>query len=172
MEYTTTSDTVDLEITANDESANIEYNQIGTLELGNNIVNIKVTIGNNVSKYVLIIVREKSLSDNKNITVKIDDEEITFDDYKYSVEVKNDVTSLDIDYELEDKNASAEIIDNENFVIGKNDVKIVVTAEDGSTQEYIIRVTKLDFINSIIKIILGSSVVASIIAIVKKVFKH
>ena len=140
--------------------------------MGNNIVNIKVTNGNSNTKYVLIIVREKSLSNNKNIVIKIDGEEVNFDNYKYNIEVKNDVKSLNIDYILEDKNAHVDILDNENFVVGKNDVKIIVTAEDGSSLEYTIRVTKLDLINSIIKIVLGSSIIVSIIAIFKKIFKH
>ena len=172
MEYTTTSDVANLEVKANSESAKVEYENITNLNMGNNIVNIKVTNGNSNTKYVLIIVREKSLSDNKNIVIKIDGEEVNFDNYKYNIEVKNDVKSLNIDYILEDKNAHVDILDNENFVVGKNDVKIIVTAEDGSSLEYTIRVTKLDLINSIIKIILGSSIVVSIIAIFKKIFKH
>ena len=172
MEYTTTSDVVNLEIKANSESAKVEYENITNLSMGNNIVNIKVTNDNSNTKYVLIIVREKSLSDNKNIVIKIDGEEVNFDNYKYNIEVKNDVKYLNIDYILEDKNAHVDILDNENFVVGKNDVKIIVTAEDGSSLEYTIRVTKLDLINSIIKIVLGSSIVVSIIALFKKIFKH
>ena len=172
MEYTTTSDVANLEVKANSESAKVEYENITNLNMGNNIINIKVTNGNSNTKYVLIIVREKSLSDNKNIVIKIDGEEVNFDNYKYNIEVKNDVKSLNIDYILEDKNAHVDILDNENFVVGKNDVKIIVTAEDGSSLEYTIRVTKLDLINSIIKIVLGSSIVVSIIAIFKKIFKH
>lgn len=172
MEYTTTSDSVNLEVKANSESAKVEYENITNLSMGNNIVNIKVTNGDSNTKYVLIIVREKSLSDNKNIVIKIDGEEVSFNNYKYNMEVKNDVKSLNIDYVLEDKNAHVDILDNENFVVGKNDVKIVVTAEDGSSLEYIVRVTKLDLINSIIKIVLGSSIVVSVIAIFKKIFVH
>ena len=172
MEYTTTSDVVNLEVKANSESAKVEYENITNLNMGNNIVNIKVTNVNSNTKYVLIIVREKSLSNNKNIVIKIDGEEVNFDNYKYNIEVKNDVKSLNIDYILEDKNAHVDILDNENFVVGKNDVKIIVTAEDGSSLEYTIRVTKLDLINSIIKIVLGSSIIVSIIAIFKKIFKH
>ena len=172
MEYTTTSDVANLEVKANSESAKVEYENITNLNMGNNIVNIKVTNGNSNTKYVLIIVREKSLSNNKNIVIKIDGEEVNFDNYKYNIEVKNDVKSLNIDYILEDKNAHVDILDNENFVVGKNDVKIIVTAEDGSSLEYTIRVTKLDLINSIIKIVLGSSIIVSIIAIFKKIFKH
>ena len=172
MQYITTSSSVNLEVKANSESSKVEYENITNLNIGNNIINIKVTNGNSNTKYVLIIVREKALSDNKNIVIKIDGKEVSFENYKYSIEVKNDVKSLNIDYTLEDKNAHVDILDNENFVVGKNDVKIIVTAEDGSSLEYIVKVTKLDLINSIIKIVLGSSVVVSVIAIFRKIFKH
>lgn len=172
MEYKTTKETISLKIMPNDESAKVEYNKIDTLNLGNNIININVTaLDGTSSKYVLIIVREKALGTDTSLKVKIDGEEITFEEYRYSIEVKNNVKSLDLDYTLSDEFAKAEIQGNENFVTGKNEVKIIVTAENGDIQEYIITVTKLDWFNSIIKIILGSSVVVTIIAFVKKILK-
>ncbi len=172
MEYKTTKENISLKIMPNDESAKVEYNKIDTLNLGNNIININVTaLDGTSSKYVLIIVREKALGTDTSLKVKIDGEEITFEDYRYSIEVKNNVKSLDLDYTLSDEFAKAEIQGNENFVTGKNEVKIIVTAENGDIQEYIITVTKLDWFNSIIKIILGSSVVVTIIAFVKKILK-
>lgn len=171
MEYKTTKEKITLDIVANNENAKVEYNNINNLELGNNIVNIKITaLDGSITKYVLIIVREKALSNDTEIKVKIDDEEINFEEYKYSIEVKNNVKSLDLDYTLNDENAKAEIQGNEDFVTGKNEVKIIVTAQNGESQEYIITVTKLDWFNSIIKIILGSSVVVAIVAFVKKLF--
>lgn len=170
MEYKTTNKKIDLSITANDNEAKIEYNKLKDLELGNNIVSINVTAPDNTkNKYVLIIVREEELDNNTNIEIKINNEKIEFENNIFEIEVKNDVTELDIDYILESKTSTVEIIDNENFVIGKNEVKIIVTAENGEKQEYIIKVTKLDLINSIIKIILGSSVVVTILAFVKKI---
>ncbi len=172
MEYKTTKEKIDLKITPTDESAKVEYNKIDNLILGNNIININVTaLDGTTSKYVLIIVCEKALSADTSLKVKIDNEEINFKEYKYNIEVKNNVKSLDLDYTLNDESAKVEIQGNEDFVTGKNEVKIIVTAENGESQEYIITVTKLDWFNSIIKIILGSSVVVAIVAFVKKIFK-
>ncbi len=172
MEYKTTKDKVNLVITANDANAKLDYNPVDNLQMGNNIVNITVTAEDlTTSNYVLIIVREKELDNNTNIKIKIAGEEIEFTDYKYALEVKNNVDSLDIDYQLESASSKASIEGNKDFVIGKNDVKIIVTAENGESQEYIITVTKLDWLNSLIKVILGSSVVVAIIAFVKKIFK-
>lgn len=170
MEYKTTKEEIDLKITATLDKSKVEYNTFDKLELGNNIVNIKVTaLDNSVTKYVLIIVREKELNNDTSVEVKINGEKIEFNDYKATLEVKSDVKNLDIDYILGNDNSKIEIIGNENFVIGKNDVKIIVTAENGDIQEYIITVTKLDWFNSIIKIILGSSIVVTIVAFVKKI---
>lgn len=172
MEYKTTKEKVTLNIIANNENSKVEYDNINTLELGNNIVNIKVTsVDGSITKYVLIIVREKPLDTNTDIQVKIDDEAIEFNDYKYALEVKNNVDSLNLDYSVSGENTKVVIEGNEKFVTGKNDVKIIVTAENGDIQEYIITVTKLDWFNSLIKVILGSSVVVAILAFVKKIFK-
>lgn len=172
MEYKTTKEKVTLNIIANNENAKVEYDNLNNLELGNNIINIKITaLDGSITKYVLIIVREKTLDTNTDIQVKIDNELIEFNDYKYAVEVKNNVDSLDIDYSLVGENAKVVIEGNEKFVTGKNEVKIIVTAESGDIQEYIITVTKLDWFNSIIKIILGSSVVVAIGAFLTKIFK-
>lgn len=172
MEYKTTKEKITLNIIANNENAKVEYDNLNNLELGNNIINIKITaLDGSITKYVLIIVREKTLDTNTDIQVKIDNELIEFNDYKYAVEVKNNVDSLDIDYSLVGENAKVVIEGNEKFVTGKNEVKIIVTAESGDIQEYIITVTKLDWFNSIIKIILGSSVVVAIGAFLTKIFK-
>lgn len=172
MEYKTTKEKITLNIIANNENAKVEYDNLNDLELGNNIVNIKITaLDGSITKYVLIIVREKALDTNTDIQVKIDNELIEFNDYKYALEVKNNVDSLDIDYVLSGENAKVVIEGNEKFVTGKNDVKIIVTAENGDIQEYIITVTKLDWLNSLIKIILGSSVVVAIGAFLAKIFK-
>ncbi len=127
MEYKTTKENITLNIVANNEFAKVEYDKINNLELGNNIVNIKVTaIDASITKYVLIIVREKVLDSNTDIQIKVDGKEIEFDDYKYAIEVKNNVDALDIDYVLNSENSKAIIEGNENFVTGKNEVKIIV----------------------------------------------
>ena len=61
----------------------------------------------------------------------------------YQLRVLENVTSLTLLMNLEDSNATYEVIGNENFVIGSNTVKIKVTAEDGvTTQEYELNVLR------------------------------
>ena len=172
MEYKTVKENVNIEINATSDLSKVSYNEIDTLVFGNNIINITVTSQDGtVSKYTLIIVKENELSNDTSIDLKIDGESVNFDNFLYSMEVKNNVDNLDIDYTLGNVNSTAEILGNENFVVGKNEVKIIVTAQNGELQEYIINVIKLDWINSLIKIVLGSTVVVTIVTIVKKIIK-
>lgn len=63
--------------------------------------------------------------------------------FEYNVEIPNDMNKLTLDYEATDKNASVKVIGNENF---QNDVdnivEIIVTASDGSTKTYTLKVKK------------------------------
>ena len=104
-----------------------------------------VSNNNVVSNYSSSYIREIKLSSDsliKSLTIK--GYEINFEPtkYEYAIKVKNSVKSLDLDVVLNDSNATYEIIGNENFKVGENTVKIVVTAEDGSTSTYTIKVTR------------------------------
>ena len=78
----------------------------------------------------------------KDLTIK--GYSINFDPhtYEYSIKVKNSVKSLDLTVVLSDPSASYVVNGNQDFKVGKNDVTIVVTAEDGSTSTYTIHVTR------------------------------
>ena len=84
-------------------------------------------------------------SDNNYLkSLEIDGYEIDFDKMvnEYKINVKSDVTSLDIVALAEDSRARVEITGNEKFKKGENVVTVTVTAEDGSTREYKIKVNK------------------------------
>lgn len=62
----------------------------------------------------------------------------------YSVTIPNNVDSLKVAYKTEDSKASVKVSGNSGFEVGSNNqIKVVVTAEDGTTQTYTIKVTKL-----------------------------
>lgn len=61
---------------------------------------------------------------------------------EYNIDVDSNVDSLNLDIILSSNLASYEVIGNEKFKTGKNVVKVIVTAEDGSTKTYIINVNK------------------------------
>ena len=64
------------------------------------------------------------------------------DKTSYSVTVPNDVDSLKVNYKTESK-AKVKVTGNDNLEVGTNIINVVVTAEDGTTKTYKIKVTKL-----------------------------
>ncbi len=90
-------------------------------------------------------IRRVALSSDSLIKLlEIKGYEIDFDPNKheYSIKVKNNVTSLDLNIILNDSNATYEVRGNENFKVGENTVEIIVTAEDESTSTYTIKVDR------------------------------
>ena len=66
----------------------------------------------------------------------------------YSMNVDNDVTSLNIEAIPNDENATASIEGGTNLVVGENTVTITVTAEDESVTVYTIIVNRQDALSS------------------------
>ena len=120
----------------------------------------------NINKSVTITAKEASNDTNNNITTNDNDENkkstnanlstlgITPKEYDfsgfssskttYSVTVPNDVDSLKVAYKTADSKATVKVTGNTNLEVGTNNIKVVVTAEDGkTTKTYTIKVTKL-----------------------------
>lgn len=144
MVYTTLKENVIINVIANDSKAKIEYNKNPELVIGENLIDIKVTAESGKTQtYKINITREKILSDNKNIKIFVNDEEVIF--YSFRSDVINlsyDKSELNIQYELEDEFAKAEIIGNESLVAGANEILVKVTAENGEEDIYTIVVNK------------------------------
>ena len=92
----------------------------------------------------------KTKSSNANLsTLGVTPKEYDFTGFKqnttsYSITVPNDVNSLKVAYKTADKNAKVKITGNTGLEVGTNNIKVVVTAEDGKTNKtYTIKVTKL-----------------------------
>lgn len=60
----------------------------------------------------------------------------------YSIVVPEEIENIEITAIPEEKTSKVEISGNENLVLGLNTIKIDVTAEDGTSRTYTIRVTK------------------------------
>lgn len=68
---------------------------------------------------------------------------------QYTMDVPYEITNLTLTTVVEDANATVNITGNENFQVGNsNVVTITVTAEDGSTKDYQIQVTRLPEANN------------------------
>ncbi len=92
---------------------------------------IEINKNNGTSKLSKLAITDYDLSPNFNPDV-----------YLYNVTVKNDVYKLDIKTENTD-NEQIEIIGNENFKVGENEVIIRLTSEDKTNTTYKILVNKL-----------------------------
>lgn len=139
MQYETNKTSVTISVETNDSNASADVDD-GYLVVGENNINITVTAEDGSKKdYVLVI---KRLSDNTNIKIKVNGEELNFVNDKASVMVSSNTKKLDYKYELEDKNAKVEITGDKNLKYGDNIVKFTVTAEDGTEKVYELTVDK------------------------------
>ncbi|HAB67203.1 MAG TPA: hypothetical protein DCE23_07535 [Firmicutes bacterium] len=86
-------------------------------------------------------------SNNANLSnIKIDNIEFEFkkDILEYNLEVKNNVEKINIDATTEHNKAKVEGSGEQNLAIGDNTIELVVTAEDGTKQTYIIKIKRKD----------------------------
>ena len=81
---------------------------------------------------------------------------------EYTLKIKK-IDRLDISYVTEDKNAKVVIEGNNNLANGSQ-VKVIVTAEDGISREYIINIEKSNSL--ILPIVILSLVLVGIIALI------
>ena len=168
MTYETIEDKVNIIVIPNDNRATINCEETINLVVGDNIVNIVVIAENGDElEYKLNIIRNEvvdELSDNTNIVIKVDDEEINFDSYISDViNITNGVDSLNITYELEDENSNVEIIGNKDLKVGENEITVKVTAENGDVQEYKIIVDKNSKTEDVIYTIIALGIMAGAI---------
>ena len=89
-------------------------------------------------------VKKSSVSTLKEILVEgqVLTPEFSVDVREYTINVPNDVATLNVTATPTDSKAKAEVEGNEELAIGENTVTITVTAEDGSESKYIIKVIR------------------------------
>ena len=168
MTYETLEDKVNIIVIPNDNKAIVNYEETMNLVVGDNVVNIVVIAENGDElEYKLNIIRNEEvdeLSDNTNIVIKVDDEEVKFNSYISDViNTTNSVDSLNITYELEDEISSVEIIGNEDLKVGENEITVKVSAENGDIQEYKIMVDKNSKTEDVIYTIIALGIMAGAI---------
>lgn len=152
--YLTVDNSVNkIDILAVPENTNAKVEITGNYNLvdGLNVVKIQVTSQDESIKniYEINITKTKNLeAANTNLeTLAIENEllypEFNNDETTYKVEVSNEVTKLNLLAIPENEKASISVLGNEDLKEGNNDIKILVTAENGFTKkEIIIKVYK------------------------------
>ena len=146
----TENNQVEIEAIPKDPSAKVE-GDIGThsLDYGVNKFLIKVTSPRGHAKeYTIYITRKiKNISKNNDATLKkliINHHQITLEKnkYYYDLTLENKEESLNIEAIPNNSKAKAEIEKKDKLEVGNNEIKIIVTAEDGTKSTYLIHVTR------------------------------
>ena len=154
MNYKTKNEKIDILVETNDSKATYNIDN-SSLHVGINTINIKVIAENgNVKNYSLLVDREK-LSNNTNIKIIVDDEEVNFILGKADVNVSSDTKNLNYKYELEDKNSQVKVAGDKDLKSGENIVSFTVIAEDGTEEKYELTVNKYTKTDETMGTILG-----------------
>lgn len=155
--------------TTNDTNATLTGTGVLDVDYGVNKFNIVVTAESGAKKtYTLTVVRPDHRSNNNFLkSLKIKGYDIDFNKGKleYTINVSSSVKKLDIETALEDSSAKVEIKNNDNFKMGKNEVLIIVTAENETVKQYKIIVEK-DMIIKVPDTAAGRSILAIIISLI------
>lgn len=147
--YTVTIDKEEITINAvaNDDNAKISGTGKQKLDYGKNDFNIVVTAEDGTSKnYLLEITRPDTRNANaylKDLTINGKNIGFEKDITEYNYTLEEDLTNIEIDALPELETSVVNITGNNNLVVGKNEIIILVTAEDESTKEYKITVNKI-----------------------------
>ena len=84
-------------------------------------------------------------SNNANLaSIELSSGEVLFDPeiLEYDIEVGNEVDAITISAIVEDGTATVDGMGDYSLNVGLNEIKLIVTAEDGSTKEYLLRITR------------------------------
>lgn len=161
MNYKTKNEKINISVETNDSKATSNVDN-HSLRVGINTIDIKVTAENgDVKKYSLVVDREK-LSNNTNVKIFVDDEEINFTLGKADVNVFSDTENLNYKYELEDKTSQVKVDGDKDLKSGENIVTFTVIAEDGTEVKYELKVNKYTKSDETMGAILGLATMGGI----------
>ena len=139
MEANLEKEETTLLVTLNDTKASAEYESNLELKHGDNEIIILVTAENGDKKEYKIIIHNKLLSDNKNFKLFYNEKELKINEDIKTIEdiiVESSIEKINFTSKLEDKKAKISFQNNDKLDYGNNSIKIIITAEDDSFDEY------------------------------------
>lgn len=134
---------------AEDNGSTIEGTGSKSLSYGNNRFSINVTAPSGAQKtYTINVIREDNRSSNNNLSNLIVNggtlnPGFSKNNTYYTLSVPYEISSLDVKGIVEDSKSSVTVSGNYDLIAEETkDVKVVVTAENGSTKTYTISVSR------------------------------
>ena len=144
-------ESITIDATPENDEATVEVvgadsNGVVPLEVGENVITVKVTAQDgSVGTYTITVNREADdNNDLKSLEVEGYDITPTFDPdtTEYTLEVPEDVDSITVNAEPDADTATVEGTGSHDLQPGENTITVTVTAEDGTEKTYTIKVTK------------------------------
>ena len=139
---------VNITAVPNDLKSSVSGTGNKSLNIGKNTFNIVVTAENGSKKtYTIIVNKLDSRSSNNDLKLlSVDKGTLNFnkDITSYTLELEHDINEITISGTPDDNKASVSGIGTKVLKDYNNDFSIVVTAENGSTKTYIIKVLRKD----------------------------
>ena len=147
MKYETYAEKINISVIANDDKATLEYEKEKELEIGTTLYTIKVTAENgDVANYEIDITRMIiPLSSNKNFKIYYNDKELIKNQLNKTIEnidVDYNIEKIDFKYILNDTKSKIDFFGNNDLKEGKNNIQIIITAQDQSKDIYALTVNK------------------------------
>lgn len=147
------ADNITVKAEANDGKAKIEVKGGDNLQVGDNKVEVIVTAEDGSTKVYTINVKKEDKKEEpkkdtdatlKNLTIGDEklDPEFSKENNVYSINVEESVTGLKVNAIANSDKAKVEVKGSSGWKYGMNTVTVVVTAEDGSKNTYIINVNR------------------------------
>ncbi len=143
---------INLGAVAADSKASVSGTGTKNLSVYRNSFSVVVTAENGSKKTYTLVVNRKDAdgritapsTNNKLSDINIEEFDIDFkkDVFEYSITVDNTVDSLTILPKLEDSKASFKVEGPSSLIVGLNQITIKVTAENGSSVDYILKVNR------------------------------
>lgn len=140
---------VTVKTTLEDTKATVAITGNKNLKVGTNTVIVTVTSESGAKKEYKIIITKEEASDNnflKSLTIehlKLK-EQFKKDKLTYTITIPNEIEAINVLVEEEHSKATTTIEGNMSLKVGKNTVKIIVTAENKEEKTYEIEVTRLE----------------------------
>lgn len=145
------AESITVNAVTNDAKASASVTGNSGLQVGNNVVTIKVTAEDgSVKEYKINVTRKDKtpVKDSDSSLKSLDVSGYTLTpSFKsgvtnYTIEVKDSIKGLDVSAIANSLKAKVEVTGNSGWGSGTNNIKIKVTAEDGSTTTYIVTVKR------------------------------
>ena len=121
------------------------------LALGVNTFVVRTTSARgNTLEYKLYITRESKNSDITLKTLSLSSGKLDFKSnvFYYEVDVLNSVDNIDVEAISSSDKARIEIIKPDKLLVGRNEINVIVTAEDGSSATYVIVVNRGELLSN------------------------